>query len=112
MNISVMTRIQIVLILFVMFAIATALLRGRKKRGGALWTGFWVLVGIIVLVPGVTTRIAEFLGVGRGADLVLYAGMVLVFYILFRGFVRIEAMEGTITKLVQHIALTNVTKKE
>lgn len=106
-----MTKIQIVLILFVLFAIATALFRGRKKRGGVLWTVFWLCVGVVVLVPGVTTRIAEFLGVGRGADLVLYGGMVLVFYILFRGFVRIEAMESTITKLVQHIALTNVTKK-
>lgn len=52
-------------------------------------------------VPNSLTKLANFFGIGRGADLVLYVGLVAVFYFIFRIYVRLEKMERNITKIVR-----------
>ena len=37
-----------------------------------MWLVFWLAVGVAFVMPESLTRLANLLGIGRGADLVLY----------------------------------------
>lgn len=85
----------------------------RKKgelslRSGFFWTLLWIAADVAVLVPNATTVIANTLGIGRGTDLALYVSVVLVFFILFRLHVKLEALNRDITKVVRDKALKDI----
>jgi small membrane protein len=101
--------IQIIISLFALFAILN--LFGKKKKRPMKWAEFlswllfWAAAIVAVWIPNFLTKLANFFGIGRGADLVLYVGLVAVFYFIFRIYVRIEKMESNITKIVRDEAL-------
>ena len=101
--------IQIVLVLFILFAESRVILRLRDKAittGECLiWTAFWIVVGTIVVVPNLTSQAAQFLGVGRGADLAIYIALIILFYGTFRQMVRTQRMEADMTSLARNQAL-------
>jgi small membrane protein len=107
-----MSAIQIVLSLFALFALTRVVLRFR--RGGlpfvhlALWVLFWSAVIVAVLQPMTTNVVARLLGVGRGADVVTYLGLVVLFYLLFRMFGKLEDLERQITRVVRAAALKDL----
>jgi len=107
--------IQIFIIIFVLFALSRALLRFKKNeiaiKEFLFWLVFWVAVSVAVLLPQTTTLLANLVGVGRGADLVIYISIVAVFYIIFRIFVKIEKIEQDITKIVREIGLKEEKEK-
>ncbi len=109
-----MSKIQFILVLCAISGVCASVLRGVRKRYSlfehVVWVVFWLLVAVVAYQPEITSHIAEFVGVGRGADVVLYAGMILIFFMLFRIIARIEQIESSITKIVQHIALHEVKK--
>ena len=104
-----MFAFQILVILFCLYAafrvgqkIKT---RGLGKRWGAFWLAFWLGVGLVVALPWTTSLLAARLGVTRGVDLVMYVSVIALFYLVFRLTIKIEKLEGNITKLVREIAL-------
>ena len=104
-----MSIIQFLIPLFALFAITRAI---RQFRAGALtiarlilWIVFWFVVAGVALVPQTTDTIARYVGVGRGADFVIYVSLVALFYLAFRLFVKIEDVEREVTQLVRKIAL-------
>jgi hypothetical protein len=74
------------------------------------WIIFWLAVGTAVLLPQVTIFLANYLGVGRGADLVVYASLIFVFYMIFCLFVRQQKTEKDISKIVEHLAMRDKDK--
>lgn len=96
---------QIFFSLFAVFAIISVF--GKKRSGllsvgGAIfWILFWLLAVVFVWWPDSTTILANKFGIGRGADLVLYVSLVIIFYILFRLNVKLELMNRDITKVVR-----------
>lgn len=104
-----MTAIQIALVGFAVFALSRVIRRFR--RGGlaavhlVIWVLFWAAVIVAVVRPTTTTAIASLVRVGRGADLVMYVSVVVLFYSLFRMFGRIEELERQITRVVRAAAL-------
>ncbi len=107
--------IQIILLLFVAFAILKTVGRAVKRDVTRAQLVFWCLVWIAIaaaaIFPQWTVILANRLGVGRGSDLVLYAAVALLLYIVFRLTVRIERMDRAITKVVRHDALERDDKK-
>lgn len=101
--------IQILAIVFCIFALYRVI--SKFKRGElkpvefAMWLIFWIAVGVAFATPESLTYIANLLGIGRGADLVLYVAVLVVFYLMFRVFVRIEKIEKDITKVVRRDAI-------
>lgn len=69
------------------------------------------LVSLTILFPDSTTLIAQFLGVGRGTDLVLYLYIVGSFFAIVLLYGRSLNNEQKLTKLVREIAIENVTKQ-
>jgi hypothetical protein len=65
-----------------------------------------------VWVPDVTTDIAAALGVGRGADLVLYLWVVITLALLVVMYLKIIRMGRRITQLTRAIALGSVRRPQ
>ncbi|MBI2475239.1 DUF2304 family protein [Candidatus Uhrbacteria bacterium] len=109
-----MSLIQIFILLFALFAISRTL---RQFRQGALsiawlifWIVFWIVVGGVAISPQTTDVIAKLVGVGRGADFVIYISLIALFYLIFRLFGKIEDVEREITKLVRKLAVEEEDK--
>jgi hypothetical protein len=107
-----MTVIQIVLTLFAAFGLWAAVSRFRKGNMGlkqlVLWAVLWAAIVAVVLKPELASEAARRLGVGRGADVVVYLSIVALFYLQFRQFARMEDQERQITKLARELALKDL----
>lgn len=104
-----MLLIQVFLVLFFIFAILRVVTRYRSGDlliGGMLsWLVFWLLAIVVVVLPNSTFLVARFVGVTRGADLVVYSSLALLFFMIFKIMVRLERMNKDITKLTRKKAL-------
>jgi len=110
-----MQIIQLLLIVFALFALSRAFLRFKDNalsiRDFIFWLVLWIGVITIGFLPGVVTKASEILGIGRGVDMVLYLGMVVLFYMIFRLYVKIENQEKDITSVVRKIAIEKEKNK-
>lgn len=104
-----MLGIQILISIFVLFALARTFRQWRQRRlsivWALVWILFWVAVVGMVFLPNTTQVFADVLGVGRGADLVIYISLVALFYLQFKLFTKIESVEQEISRLVREVAL-------
>lgn len=105
-----MGLLQLLLVVFLVFALSRVWLR---FRGGQIRLTEFVFWGLLftaamvgVILPGETTRLAVILGIGRGVDLVVYASIATLFYLVFRIYVMMEDIRHEITVLVRKIALS------
>ena len=101
--------IQVFLILFIIYAVIKVGLRYRDKvislQEFLIWTIFWFMVAFVVILPETTSLVANFVGVGRGVDLVIYISILALFYLVFRILVRLDKVDKDVTKIVRTIAL-------
>jgi hypothetical protein len=104
-----MSLFQIIaLAVLALFSALTVAAAARSRRpAAALWLVVWIAAGAAVIVPNATTRIANLLGIERGADLVFYAAVLggLIGFFLF--FLRLRALNRQVTLLARHIALAH-----
>jgi len=107
--------IQIVFILFILFASSRVVLRfkdGEIHLGALIfWLIVWTGAFLAVIFPDKTSQLAIFLGIGRGADIIIYLSLVLLFYLVFRQNVLIENLETKISQLIREITLQDAKKK-
>lgn len=103
------TIIQILLICFFVYAAARVFFRYRADQislGVSIsWITFWIAAAFVVAVPDITYFFARKAGIGRGADLVTYVALALVFYMIFRLSVTSHRINKDITKISRKIAL-------
>lgn len=101
--------IQIILVIFFIFALSKVWGRYQNKElntGEMIgWSLFWILATAVVVVPNSTFILAKILGVGRGADAIVYLSLAIIFFLIFKLFVRLDKMEKQITKIVRTDAL-------
>jgi hypothetical protein len=104
-----MTPIQVLGGLFLLFAISRVVLRWRDHSLSVRELVFWVLVfgGIlsVLLAPEMSSGIARYLGIGRGTDVVVYTSVVVLYYLVFRIYVRLENVQHQLTLLLRELAL-------
>jgi hypothetical protein len=82
------------------------LLRGERPRIGPLsGTAIWGAAAVAVLRPEWTTGIAGLLGVGRGADLIIYLVAILFVLSTFYFYQRVHTLQAELTEVVRGIAL-------
>lgn len=76
---------------------------------------FWLFAGLtlshlgilwVTLFPYSTYPIANFFGIGRGADFVVYTAILIILRILFTLYNQNRSMEQKLTHIVRHLALT------
>jgi hypothetical protein len=98
----------LVLALLVVLAFATmraAVRGGVRKRIATFWMLIWLGTGIGVLWPRSTVLAARALGIGRGADLVLYCTAFAMLGGFFYIYTRFRRLDRQITVLVRRLAV-------
>jgi hypothetical protein len=80
--------------------------QGPQRRGLALLgIAVWLAAGVAILWPEVTVRVAAIVGIGRGADLVLYVFVIAFLFSWFFFYTKIFKLEANITELVRYFAI-------
>ena len=101
--------VQIVFGIFLLFAVSRVLLRLKDGtlalNNFIFWTGLFVVALIGVVKPELTTVLAQKLGINRGSDIVVYASILLLFYLIFRTNILLENLRHDLTELVRKLAL-------
>jgi small membrane protein len=80
----------------------------RRSPVVALMSLVASLVGLyFVWIPSHTTRVAEFIGIGRGADLIMYLWICISLIVLLNLHLKLRSQHEVITALARAIALAN-----
>lgn len=99
------TILLIVAIGFLLVYSLTMLLNRSRAMGISLFAISSVSL-FFVLNPLATTKLANFLGVGRGADLLLYVTFIFLVFIFISTLVGFRKLEHTVTELAREQALS------
>jgi small membrane protein len=106
-----MTLIKILAIVFIVFAASRAYLRFKDKSlnvaGLFLWIIIWFAALILVFYPRISDIAASFLGLRRGTDTMFFVAIILLFYLVFRLYVKIDKLDNALTSFN-----TNISKKQ
>lgn len=79
---------------------------GRMPRRAALsWSLLWVSAAILLWQPELSSDVARFLGIRRGADLVSYIAILCSSVAFFVLYLRLRRIEAALTKVVRELAL-------
>ena len=107
--------IKTVLLLFILFVVVRTVIRFYCKevhsRELVVWLVFWGLVSFAVATPKLTDVAANLLGVSRGADLLVYISVLVLFYVVFRISIKLEKIDKALTKVVRKEALEELDEK-
>lgn len=79
-------------------------------REAVAWSVLWVAGSIVVVAPQTTTLVANLFGVGRGADFVLYASVLILFLMMLRMMIAMDRLERKLGKIVTEIAMNDLKK--
>ncbi|MFN8299818.1 MAG: DUF2304 domain-containing protein [Chitinophagales bacterium] len=95
----------------ILFIIAIPRLKNRTFYR-LLILSMTLLGGVFVVFPGLTDRIANFVGVARGFDLLVYLFIMFFFVAGIILYSKIRNLEAEHTELVRKIAINRVEKIE
>lgn len=93
-----------VVVVTTMLTRSTAGVRHQAVRR-LLLVAFVLLAAIAILFPRVMTQVAQLLGVGRGADLLLYGLTVVFLGYVAASYRRMRELEQQVTTLARELAL-------
>ena len=103
--------LKILVLVFAIWILLRLTASYREKRidtfNFVVWSLIWLLVVVVVSHPYYTDKVARWVGVGRGTDIAFFVAFLLLFYLVFRLYVKITAIESDLTELAKHIALIN-----
>jgi len=107
---------QLVIVLFVIFAWSRAYLAFKKSKITVyefiFWCVVWLSVIVVIVIPNLATRLAALFGISRGVDLFIYVGILLLFYLIYRIYVRLENMRMDVTKVVREVSILKQKKRK
>lgn len=83
-----------------------------RRLAALFWVGLWLAMFVAVMYPETTTRIARTIGIGRGADLVVYSAVLVFsagFYVVSA---RLRQLSREITVLTRELALLDAERRQ
>lgn len=106
---------QILALAVVVFFIFRLYKQKRKKQIGLgeflFWLIFWLLAGVAISLVKEIDRLAAYFGFSSsGITILLYAGFLVLVYIVFRMRIGMEKIQRDITELARNIAINNKEK--
>ncbi len=104
-----MQLIQVVIVVFALWALSRAFLRYKDKSLSVwelvFWAVIWLLVIWVGFSPDTPSAVAKLLGIGRPVDVIIYISLLLLFYLIFRIYVKLDQQERQMTEVVRKVAL-------
>lgn len=111
-----MEIIQVIALIFALFALSRAVLRFKDNRltknEFIFWALVWFVVIIVSLIPNVLGLFSNVLGIQRGMDLIIAVSIIVLFYLIFRLYVQLEGVKREITAVVRKVALEDKSKRK
>ena len=100
---------QIALVAFAIFASFRTWKQYQARHTSKYWFLvfglFWTVVAAVAITPQTTDIVAKYVGVGRGADLLVYIGLVALFYAMYRVIMKQQEQSDELTELVRRLAI-------
>lgn len=101
---------QILALIIIIFFLARLFWQKQKKEIGAnefvFWLVFWCLsAGLIISLKSIDKLVARLGFSGSGIEILLYLGIAVLFYFIFKLRLRLEKTEKDITKIIRSLAL-------
>lgn len=107
---------KILLIAFALFALSKTLKQYKDRRVSkhwfTVWSLFWVVVIVVAFLPHTTDLLAQYVGVEKGADLIVYCAVVILSYGLYRVIAKQEKFNRELTELVRQMAIEQAKKPD
>ena len=107
---------QVIITIFVIYALYRVIIQFYSKEISRMefffWIIFWLSVLTIGVFPSIINYIANIIGVGRGVDVAIYFSILIIFYLIFKIFVRIDKIDKDLTKIVRKVSIMEKTKKD
>jgi len=105
-------QVLLLIVMAVFFiAVVGATVRGWMSRRVGVVLGLVVVAAAVqVIWPNSASRVAQALGIGRGADLVLYCTTVVTMAGFFLVYIRLRRLQRSVTVLVRELALRDVAE--
>ncbi len=106
---------KIFLIIFAIIALWRTFRQYQKDHVSLHWFWVWLLLwsGVVVVAisPQTTDIVANFVGVERGADLLVYLAVIVLIFGFARILVRQEKHRQELTKLVREMSIKHAEKE-
>jgi len=100
---------QIIVIVFALFAISRVFLNIKSKNlhgiEALFWIVLWILVILSTLFPTYLSILSKLLGIERGIDAVVYVSLIVICYLIFRVYMKLENTNKKITKIIRTVAI-------
>lgn len=109
------TIIQIVVIVLALI-IAAATLGNRSTHSGKAWKKIALVLlaaGMVVAVlfPNTTNNLAHLVGVGRGADLLLYVTVIAFIFYALNNYLHQQDQRDILFRLARRVALVDANER-
>ncbi len=101
--------IALIVILFFVFRLFIQKKDAKINSGEFIvWLIFWILAGGAIVFLKEIDRFAAYVGFSSsGISVLLYAGFVILFYLVFKMRLRLERQERNISQIIREIAIKN-----
>ena len=97
-----MTLIQIALTAGIIIIAAYMYLRLRNTLLDLVLIFLFLVTGIVfVIFNEITDKMAHFMGISRGADMIFYLGILFLFFLILKLYSRLRRLEQNLTDLVR-----------
>jgi hypothetical protein len=81
-----------------------------RRFEAVIWSAVWIGAGVVIWRPEVSSLVAHSLGIGRGADAILYASIVVLLILVFNLHVAHHRLERKLTDLVREQTLRDMDR--
>jgi hypothetical protein len=107
-----MNTFQIVFLAFCGVQAALSLRRVIKTRHltAVAFLGAWLAAIALIANPGISTLVANRIGIGRGVDFVTYVLLVTFLWGHYQHYLRYKRVENEVTSLVRELAIAQVSR--
>jgi hypothetical protein len=82
--------------------------RRRRMPSTGIWLlrcTIWIGAALAIAFPGMTQGLASGIGIGRGADVVMYSFVLAFLFTSFYFYARMVNLQRQVTQLVRHLAI-------
>lgn len=105
-----MNGIQLILLTGLAFITLYVVTRLKKRLLDIVLLTLLVMCALVFIIwPSVTNTLANWLGVGRGADLVFYVSILLFWFVALKLYARVRKLEQMLTQIIRQDALNKAT---
>lgn len=85
--------------------------RLRSSYIDAILIFIFMGIGLLfVFLPDFTTKLAKFLGVGRGADMIFYISILFFAFLIMKLYARTRKLEQMLTRIIRDESLRNASE--